>query len=332
MTLVRTPPAGAASGPGGGAATGQGATGQGATGQSPSAPAQRQQPPAGPAALVRQVVASTVMIVAVCLLGFALWLPFGSRLQYDRFQHDAYANFRVTLAQGIAPTGHYQPANAKQLLPLGTPVALLNIPEIGLNAVVLEGTNGSVLQDGPGLLRDTQLPGQAGVSYILGRRAAYGGPFSGLSGLSPGDTFTVTTGEAPNPARYRVLDVRRAGDLNPPVAPGQGRLVLETADGPPFAPSGELWVDADLISAPTPTSAALPYSALSPSELAMGIEPLAWVPLVLWGQCLLLAVFALSFIRSRWGRWQTWIIAVPVLAYIGISVADQVTRLLPNLM
>ena len=93
----------------------------------------------------------------------------GSHLYYDRVQHDAYATFRTELAQAIAPTGPTDPANPKQLLTPGSPVAILTIPEIGLNAVVLEGTTGAVLEGGPGHLRDTQLPGQVGFSEITGQ-------------------------------------------------------------------------------------------------------------------------------------------------------------------
>jgi sortase A len=320
MTLVKEPPSGAPSAPGGGA---------GSSAALP--PLQRRQAPMASAAAARLVVSTAVLILAASLLGFGGWIAVGSRLYYDRVQHDDYASFRAELAQATAPTGPTNPANANQLLTPGTPVAVLAIPEIGLNAVVLEGTSSSVLEGGPGHLRDTQLPGQAGISEILGRRAAYGGPFARLSSLSPGDVFSVTTGQGFT--SYRVLDVRRAGDVVPPLTPGKGRLILATADGPPFAPTGVLRVDADTISAPKPAPAMVVTPAdIGPSELAFGTESLAWVPLVLWGQCLLLAAVALSWLGARWGRWQTWTVAVPVLGYFGLAVADQVSRLLPNLM
>jgi sortase A len=208
-------------------------------------------------------------------------------------------------------------------------VAVLSIPEIGLDAVVFEGTSGQVLENGPGHLRDTPLPGQPGDSEILGRRAAYGGPFASISSLRPGQTFTVTTGQGV--AHYRVIDVRRPRDLIPQLLAGQGELTLVTADGPPFAPSGVLRVDARLTSKADPAPAMV-VSSLPPSDVDFGTDSLAWMPLVLWGQCLLLAAIGLSLLRSRWGRWQTWVVAVPVLSFVAISVADQVTRLLPNLM
>jgi sortase A len=320
MTVVQSPPPGAPGAPGGGA---------GHAGISP--PPRQSREPRRRAAPARLVASTAVLTLAASLLGFAAWLAFGSRLYYDRVQHDDYASFRAELALATAPTGPTNPANPKQLLALGTPVAVLSIPQIGLNAVVLEGTTSDVLEGGPGHLRDTQMPGQAGVCEILGRRAAYGGPFARLSSLNPGDIFTVTTGQGVT--RYRVLDVRRAGDVVPPLTPGKGRLILATADGPPFAPTGVLRVDADTVSAPKPAPAMVISPAdLGSSELALGTEPVAWVALVLWGQALVLAAVGVSWLRSRWGRWQAWIVAVPVLGYFGLEVADQVTRLLPNLM
>jgi hypothetical protein len=32
------------------------------------------------------------------------------------------------------------------------------------------------------------------------------------------------------------------------------------------------------------------------------------------------------------GRWQAWLVAVPVVGYLGLATADQAARLLPNLM
>jgi sortase A len=318
--MVQVPPPGARNAPGGGTLQGSAAAAAGA-GRS----AQRGVP------VARVVLSSAILSLAASTLGFAVWIMSVSHLYYDRVQHDAYASFRAELAQAIAPTGPTDPANPKQLLAPGSPVAILTIPEIGLNAVVLEGTSGAVLEGGPGHLRDTQLPGQAGFSEIMGRRAAYGGPFARLSSLSPGQLFSVTTGQGV--FHYRVLDVRRAGDPVPRMSSNQGWLVLATADGPAFAPSGVLRVDANLISKPQPAPVMVVSAAdIGPGELVLGADSLAWVPLVLWGQGLVVAAAGIGWLGSRWGRWQTWAVAVPVLGYFGLEVADQVARLLPNLM
>jgi hypothetical protein len=64
----------------------------------------------------------------------------------------------------------------------------------------------------------------------------------------------------------------------------------------------------------------------------MATESQAWLPIVLWGQLLVLVAFALGWLWSAWGRWQTWVIAVPMVGFLVLCIADQATRLLPNLM
>jgi len=283
-----------------------------------------------------QVAITVVVILSSALLGFALYVGVISSLHYDRAQHVAYADFRKELALGTAPLGQtlqkVNDTDPTKLVPLGSAIAVLHIPKINLRAVVFEGTTSSVMESGPGHLRSTPLPGQPGVSEIMGRATAYGGPFGKLSHLSPGDILTVTTGQGVNV--FRVLDVRREGDPKPALLQaGKGRLVLATADGVPLIPAGVLRVDADLMSQVRESSPMVLTAAdMSSSEQAMGTDPSAWVPLVLWGQGLVIAAILLAWARTRWGRWQVWIVAVPVMLFFGMAVADQAVRLLPNLM
>ncbi|MFI6358013.1 sortase [Streptomyces sp. NPDC050743] len=292
--------------------------------------------PAVPRTLARSVTAvrhlarGALLSLAALLLGSTAQLLVLSGVQQHNAQHAAFDELRSQLALGTAPVA--QTDQQGRLLAPGTPVALVDVPELGLTQVVLEGTDSSVLTDGPGHRRDTPMPGQSGTSVLMGRAAAYGGPFGHLAELTAGDTFTVTTGQGK--ARYRVTDVRRAGDPAPaPLPPGKGRLVLVTATGPRFMPSGVLRVDADLVSAPFQTPAAVIRSGTLPGSE----EPLArpsgvpW-PLVMWLQALLLAAVAAVWTWHRWGRHQTWLVFAPVLAVLGLQVATRTTELLPNLL
>lgn len=279
---------------------------------------------------VRRAAATALLILSGSLLGFAVYIGLISQLHFDRAQHTAYANFRTELAQATAPVGPTQPTNPNALLVPGTAMAVLDIPEIHQKLVVFEGTSGQVLEDGPGHLRDTVFPGQVGVSEIMGRASTYGGPFGELDQLNPGDRFTVTTGQGVED--YVVLDVRRAGDPEPLLVGGQSRLVLETADGPPYLPSGVLRVDANLTSAVQQTPPqVLTSNELPPSEKPLAVDSTAWYPLVLWLQGLVLVAALITWARTKWGRWQVWLVAVPVIGFFGLSVADQVARLLINL-
>jgi hypothetical protein len=277
------------------------------------------------------VVSSFVTILSVTLLGFSVYVGFGSRLHHDRAQLDAYANFRKELALGTAPVGQTQPTDSTRLLTPGTAVAVLKIPALHLDEVVFEGTSGAVLENGPGHVRDSPLPGQAGISEILGRSTLYGGPFGRIETLAPGDTFTVITGQGVQ--RFAVADVRRAGDPEPPPVAGAARLVLATATGNPFVPAGVVRVDAELTSQVQPSAPQVLGPALLPAaEQAMATDPLAWYPLVLLGQALVIVAGLLTYARVRWGGWQAWVVGVPVLVFLGLAVADEAIRLLPNLM
>jgi sortase A len=291
----------------------------------------RRRPPVSPGRLITQTIGTSLLILAITALGFVAWVGLFSQLHYDKAQLNAYDTLRVELATGTAPNGPTVPNNSAKLLPLGAPVAVLSIPAIGLRTVILQGTTGAVLENGPGHLRTTVLPGQAGVSVVLGRQTAYGGPFGALASLVPGDSIKVVTGQTV--ATYTVLDLRRAGDPLPPApVSGAGRLILVTADGAPLDPTGILYVDASQTSKPVASPGVLLPSYLLPTENAMATDQGAWLPIVLWGQLLVLIAFALSWLWTAWGKWQTWIIAVPAIGFLVLSIADQATRLLPNLM
>jgi sortase A len=294
-------------------------------------------------------------IVAAMAVGLVLHLAVVSQVQYQRNQQTAYSDFRAELARGEAPVGQYRvdynedPNGKRKLVSPGSPVAILEIPKLGLRQVVFEGTSGGVLRAGPGHRRDTVLPGQAGLSVIMGRHAAYGGPFRDLDLLQPGHEIFLTTGQqnpqasgAAEPAdtrhRYVVTGVRRPGDPAPqPIEAGHGRLTLVTATGGSFwefmMPKSLLMVDAELETGTVPApprrfgSSQLPHA-----EMAMKSDPSAWTPLMLWGQALLLAALAVTYLRGRLGRWHAWIIGAPVLAALGFAAADQAVRLLPNLL
>jgi LPXTG-site transpeptidase (sortase) family protein len=279
-----------------------------------------------------RATSTALNILAIAMLGFAVYLGIVSRLHYDRAQFTAYSDFRSQLALATAPIGHADPDDPTKSLAVGAPVAVIEIPSIGLKQVVFEGTSGSVLESGPGHLRNTPLPGQAGTSVLFGRSSMYGGPFNRIDILAPDDTITVTTGQGLQ--TFKVLGVRRPGDRQPPPLPsGAGRLTLVTAEGNPFVASDVIRVDADLTSPtqPTPAPTAGPVQ-LTQAELPMATDDLAWFPLIGYGAGLLIVTSLAGWSRYGWGGPQTWIVCAPVIVALGLATADQVTRLLPNLI
>jgi LPXTG-site transpeptidase (sortase) family protein len=271
-----------------------------------------------------------MVVFTVLAAVLALDLLVVGGLHHRSAQQRSFDLFRYEVAQGTAPLGPTD--RAGHLIPLGAPVAVLEIPSIHVHEVVGEGTTGGVLMDGPGHRRDTPLPGQAGTSVVFGRAAAYGGPFKHLHELQRGTTFTVTTGQGTS--TYSVIDTRREGDPAPvAVANGKGRIVLETATGLPFIPGGVLRVDADLTSQTFATPAqVIPTSSLPSAEQALGYDTSTVWALVLWLEALLAVSLAMVWSWHRWGRHQTWIVLVPLVALISMYVIDEFMRLLPNLL
>jgi LPXTG-site transpeptidase (sortase) family protein len=270
------------------------------------------------------------IVVGALLIGFALQFAGVSQVSYTRDQQLALADFRYQLANATAPVG--QTGQDGKLLVPGTPVAVLDVPSIGLSDVVFEGTTSDVTTSGPGHRRDTPLPGQEGASVIYGRQAAYGAPFASISQLAIGDEITATTGQGA--ATYTVTGVRYTGDAVPAgLATGEGRLTLVSGSGLPFLPQSIVRVDALLTSDVQQTpERVLTYAALDESELTMAGSSSAWPLLVIALMLLggMIAIFTLS--RRFWGKWQTWIVAVPVLIALGLFAAHQVTLVLPNVM
>lgn len=268
------------------------------------------------------------LVLAVVLGVLVLYVTIVSGLAHTASQHSMFSSFRSDLAQGTAPVD--QTDGNGHLLAPGAPVAILRIPSIGVDEVVGEGTTGEILTHGPGHLRATVLPGEAGTSQVFGRAATYGGPFGSLSSLRRGATLTTITGLGSS--TFKVIDVRRAGDPVPaPVASGGARLTLLTADGTPFVPSGVVRVDADLVGNQAQVSSLL-TTTLSPSELAMGTDSSTVWQLVLWLEALVLLTVGATLAWLRWGRAQAWITFTAPLLLVAYFIADQTTRLLPNML
>jgi LPXTG-site transpeptidase (sortase) family protein len=302
--------------------------------QRPAQRVQRPQPPLAGALPPRsspeyRLAGQVLVIIAVMALFFLMELTVLGDLRHARDQAQLAAQFRVELAKGIAPVGPFDDANTA--LALGAPVALLEIPRLGLREVVVEGTSSGQLMSAPGHRRDTPLPGQIGTSVVAGRRATYGKPFRSIDQLCINDQITVTTGQGKH--SFTVLGVRRAGDpVPPPLSSGQGRLTLVTTSGPALRPTDVLRVDAALLGAAESRPAQLSSQALRPAEALMAGDSSALQVVFGWSALLAATALATVWFRFRAGLWPAWALGVPVLVALGLTVSDELTALLPNLL
>lgn len=274
------------------------------------------------------------MTVAVLLLailfaaGFFIYLYGLSGLSESRAQATMFKNFVGLLAQARAPVGPTVQNAAGAAVPVaeGAPVAVLNIPQIGLrDVVVVNGTTSRDLALGPGHVPVSVLPGQAGVSFIYGKVATFGAPFAHLMRLNRGDQFTVTTGQGT--ATYQVESFGTSS--RPAPADSANRLVLETAASS-FAPSSAVQVSADLVSKPQPDPGGWPPITAQEVDMASDSAD-SLVPLMLWSQALLIAVIIATVAASRWSRWPTYLCMAPVVIALTWCVYENLACLLPNL-
>jgi sortase A len=283
-------------------------------------------PPLSEPSKIALRVLLTLCLLIVWVLAYLLGI---SRLDEARRQHILYSGLRQQLAAATAPVGGPIPA--------GAAVALLEGPR-GLlhDQVVVEGPSSSELRSGPGHVRSSPLPGQAGTSLLYGRATSFGAPFGDLAKLRPGDVLTAVTGQGT--FHFRVDDLRRVGDPVPAASTATpSRLTLASVSGASlsnaWSSTSVIYVDATLQGIVAPTPAGRTSTILSSERLLAGDGgALTVMAMVLWLQALLVAVIGVSWARVRWGARPTWLVGVPIVFAALWGLTSTASALLPNVI
>jgi sortase A len=271
--------------------------------------------PAGTGSPVLHAVGLGLVLLGVTVLGFVGYLYGLSGVAEARSQATMYQRLSNELAGEVAPLGHTTP---------GAPVAVLDIPAIGVNdMVVVQGTTPENLTLGPGHLPDTPMPGQAGVSEIFGRRATFGAPFALLPRLRTGDTIKVINGQGTS-----VYTVAAVGDSTHVINdPAPNRLVLMTASSP-LVPAYYTDVDARLTSTVHPGPAA--SRVISASELPLAGDGGALGLTMAWALALALVSALGTLAVLRWSPWPAYIAVAPVVLAVLWNLYQNLAMALPN--
>jgi sortase A len=155
-----------------------------------------------------------VFLTAAFIVGaYILWLLWGTGFYYDRQQDRLFEQFEARV-EGTDP--RYRPGI---VLP-GQAYAILRIPSIGVNEVVVEGVAVEDLKDGPGhYLRTADPWDPEGRVGIAGHRTTYGAPFWDLDKVRPGDEIRLVTEQGEY--RYEVTQSRD-------VLPTEGSVLRDT--------------------------------------------------------------------------------------------------------
>ena len=265
----------------------------------------------------RRAAALAMSLIGLLLVGFIVYLYGLSGLAEAHAQSTLYKTFAAQLGAATTPVGNNAPE--------GAPVAIIDIPELGISGlVIVEGTTSADLTHGPGLLPSSAFPGQAGVSEVYGRAAMFGGPFEHLMELNRGDRITVVTGQGTS-----TYSVESFGDTAHPAAdPHANQLVLYTADSSILATDYEQ-VTADLVSQPKPSAASKGTASAREAPLA-GDAGVA-IPLILWSEALIVVVLGALALTRRWSASMVLLYSTPAALAVAWAVYENLAILLPNL-
>jgi sortase A len=179
--------------------------------------------------------------------GYVAWLLWGTGLQTQRAQDGLRPGIERQISHPQSPPTAGQGAH---VLP-GDAYAVIQIPTIGLDMVVVQATDYESLKEGPGHYLDTADPWEGtGRVGIAGHRTTYLHPFFNLDQVQPGDTIRLLTAYGTytyTTTRNIVMPEATAGVVLEQTK--DPTLVLTTCN-PRYASSERLIVEADLTDAP----------------------------------------------------------------------------------
>jgi sortase A len=128
------------------------------------------------------------LMTAAGFAGYVGWLLWGTGLETQRAQEALRSGFAETIGTRPPPE-----PEAQVHLP-GDAYAQIRIPSLGVDLIVVQGTDHESLKKGPGHYDDTADPWDgSGRVGIAGHRTTYLHPFANLDELSRGDEIALRT-------------------------------------------------------------------------------------------------------------------------------------------
>jgi sortase A len=138
---------------------------------------------------VLRIAGLVLILAALAVGGYVWWTLWGTGFTTRAAQNDLRPRFEERIATRLAEEAPPRTVNVP-----GAAVAILRIPKIELNYVVVEGTDTESLKKGPGHYSWTSYPWEdTGRVAIAGHRTTYGAPFWSLDELAMGDRIVLAT-------------------------------------------------------------------------------------------------------------------------------------------
>jgi len=277
-----------------------------------------------------------LLFVAYELWGTGLTTASHQRALRQQFEHELRVDHVGAATPAAAPmttttttttlpvAGVVAPASPAAPVANGQPIGIIQIPEIGVDYVVVQGTDEADLELGPGHYLGTPMPGNPGNAAIAGHRTTYLHPFYSLNELSAGDPIFVTTAQG----RFR-YDVKRAlvvaptdvAVLDPTATP---TLTLTTCN-PRYSAATRLVVTASLVSPAVPPAAAARRvpprkgrraPTLPASGAGLAGNTGSWGAALWWGLACVCFAGAVWAVHRRVRHW--WVYAAGTLGLLGL--------------
>ena len=270
---------------------------------------------------VRQKVRWGSGALLVLLLGLFVYAKVFTPMAEDRAQALLEKEFTPALLNGVAPVGY--PIES------GTPVALIEIIDINVRRVVVEGTRAEELAKGPGHLVGSAIPGQPGTSAILGRSSRYGSAFSRLDELKAGQEVTVTTAQGVH--TYEVVDSTLRSANDSAAFTGERNMLLLITGVGGASPDQRLVVRALLTSPVFPAGAAATEVQTMTAELGLEGSTKSPMQLALWLLLLMILLVVTILLTEKIGKRVTWLIAIPLITVALFQVWHHATLMDPSI-
>ena len=270
---------------------------------------------------VRQKVRWGSGALLVLLLGLFVYANVFTPMSEDRAQALLEKGFAPALLNGVAPVGY--PIES------GTPVALIEIKDINVRRVVVEGTRAEELAKGPGHLVGSAIPGQPGTSAILGRSSRYGSAFARLDELKAGQEVTVTTAQGVH--TYEVVDSTLRSANDSAAFTGERNMLLLITGVGGASPDQRLVVRALLTSPVFPAGAAATEVQTTTAELGLEGSTKSPMQLALWLFLLMVMLVVTILLTEKTGKRVTWLIAIPLITVALFQVWHHATLMYPSI-
>jgi len=276
--------------------------------------------------------------IGIVVILFAAWQVWGTSISQHQAQQSLRGQFQAQIHTPAGTGSEPRLIAADVAVPQpkeGSLVARLQIPAIGVDEYVVQGTAEGDLAMGPGHYVGTSMPGQAGNVAIAGHRTTYGAPFNDLDSLVSGDPIFLTSDSGVK-LEYTVSQAPVAvspSDVAVLNFFGDNRLTLTTCN-PRFSSSQRLVVVALLRQAVETPPTAATGSARGRDLHVSGGGTVGWnliylLPVLALLGAMVLLGFANKGSAKYFGRRTRWLILAPIWVAATYVLFTLLTSLLP---